>query len=407
MELMKDFPVLKNNKNLIYFDNAATVLKPKSVIDAEINYLTENGANSHSSDFTNAILANELVTETRSKLVQFLNANDTQEIVFTSGTTHSLNQVAFGLKHLLKSNDEILLTALEHASNLFPWLIVAEEINAQIKMLNLKDNGQIDLNKMSKMISKKTKILAFAHGSNTVGTLNDVAEISALARKINPEIIIVIDAAQTVGHTVIDLKKWNVDFVAFSAHKMYGPFGIGVLWGQKNQLEKLIPLMYGGGMSYSVEQSLTSYQLNPLPERLEAGTINLSGVVGLNAALDYLNQIGLENIQIHETQLKKYAVNQIKKLGLTKTIDFYNLNNDSPLLTFNAKKWNAQDIANFLDHKYKIAVRSGAHCARLTKTVYGSESSVRASFAVYNTKKEIDIFLQALQKVDNFLDIIF
>ncbi|WP_026389121.1 aminotransferase class V-fold PLP-dependent enzyme [[Acholeplasma] multilocale] len=401
------FPVLKNNKGLIYFDNGATTLKPSSVIDAEVKYLEFNGANPHTNDYDNAYLSNEIISNTRTKIANLIGAKNNREIIFTSGTTFSLNQAAFGLKSLIEKDDEIFVTNLEHSSNLLPWINVANQQKAVVKNLILTDDNTIDIDQIKNQITPKTKVVAFAHVSNTIGAENDVESIVKEIRKVNEKVIIVVDAAQSVAHTKIDVTSWDIDLLAFSAHKMYGPFGLGVLWGKAELLNQMEPIIFGGGMSAKIEENLVDYTLSPIPDKFEGGTPNISSIAAFEKAVDFLLEIGVENIKNHEKNLKKYAIQQIEKFNLNETIDFYNLDNDSPILMLNVKGINPQDIATFLDSKYKIATRSGSHCARRVVDSVGVKVSLRISFAIYNTKEEIDILIEALSKSENFLDAIF
>ncbi|PPE05434.1 aminotransferase class V-fold PLP-dependent enzyme [Williamsoniiplasma lucivorax] len=401
------FPVLKNNSDLIYLDSASTTLKPQNVIDAEVEFLIKNGANPHTDAFENAIIATEMIEKTRKTIANFIGVTNANEIVLTSGTTMSINQIAYGLKHLLQPGDEILITDLEHTANLLPWMVVAKETGAIIKNLILDSLTMgVDPYQLDKVITDKTKIVAFAHATNTIGYLNDVQLIAEKIKQINAKIIIAIDAAQSIAHCPINLQTWDIDFLAFSAHKIYGPFGVGVLWGKMAWLQQMPPLVYGGGMSKNITDDYQTYQLADVPFKFEAGTQNPPAIQGFGEAITWMSKIGMEQIHQYETELKQYAVAQIKKLGLEAQIDFYNLNNLAPILTFNVKGWNGQDVANYLDAKHHIAVRMGEHCARLTGKVY-AQNSLRASFGIYTTKADIDILLKALTKQDEFLDIYF
>ncbi|WP_434323486.1 aminotransferase class V-fold PLP-dependent enzyme [Mycoplasma capricolum] len=406
-KIRQQFPLLKNHPNLIYFDNGATTLKPNSVIDAEINYLKNISTNPHSTDYKIGFQALEILNETRKTVKQFINANKESEIVFTSGTTQSINMIAKGLVNLINKDDEILITSLEHSSNLVPWIWLKNKTNAIIKNLKLTDEFGIDLSKLEKLITNKTKIVSFAHISNTTGYINDVKKIIKKIRSINKNVIIVVDVAQSIAHFKVDVKDWDVDFIAFSAHKMYGPFGVGILYGKYELLDKLEPLNLGGGSSLAVSKDFTSYTLKTLPEKLEAGTLNISAISAFKKAIEFILDIGINDIHLYEAELKKYVVKQIKNNNLESKITFYNLNNDSPLLIFNVNQINAQDIASFLDVKYNITSRSGSHCARRLEDVINTNSSLRISFAIYNTKAEIDQLILALNNTEKFLDIYF
>ncbi|ATG97514.1 Cysteine desulfurase SufS [Mesoplasma lactucae ATCC 49193] len=405
--IREQFPYLNKNKKTIYFDNGATTLKPETVIKAESDYLTYIAANPHSVDYESAFEANEVLLKTRKLVKEFINADNEKEVIFTSGATESLNQVAFGIEDLISENDEILITNLEHSSELLPWVIVAKKKKAIIKEIPLNNDLSIDVDKLMKMINKKTKVVTFSTVSNTIGAWNDSQAIIKAIRKKNPKVIVAVDAAQSIGHIKTDVKNWDVDFLSFSAHKMYGPFGVGVLYGKEEYLEQLTPFKYGGGMSASINLKELSYEPEPIPARLEAGTPNISGIYAFAKAIEFINDLGIDKIHEYETGLKEYAKRAILTNELEKEFDFYNLENDSPIILFNAKGLNPQDIATYLANDYDIDVRSGAHCARLTDEVIKTKITIRASLAVYNTTKEIDTLVEALKNSDHFLDHLF
>ncbi|QQY78639.1 aminotransferase class V-fold PLP-dependent enzyme [Mycoplasma mycoides subsp. capri] len=406
-KIKKQFPLLKKHPNLIYFDNGATTLKPNSVINAQTNYLKNISTNPHSSDYKIGYQSLEILNNTRELVKNFINANHASEIIFTSGTTQSINMIAKGLINLINQDDEILITSLEHSSNLVPWIWLKQKTNAVIKNLELTNDFGIDINKLDQLITPKTKIISFAHISNTTGYINDVKKIIQKIRSINQNVIIVVDVAQSIAHFKVDVKDWDVDFIAFSAHKMYGPFGVGILYGKYQLLDKLEPLNLGGGSSLTISKDFTSYTLKSLPEKLEAGTLNISNIYGFKKAIEFILKIGINNIHLYETKLKQYTIKQIKANHLENKITFYNLNNDSPLLLFNVNQINAQDISSFLDVKYNITSRSGAHCVRRLEDVIHIKSALRISFAIYNTTDEIDKLIDALKNTDKFLDIYF
>ncbi|PTD31373.1 aminotransferase class V-fold PLP-dependent enzyme [Mycoplasma leachii] len=406
-KIKKQFPLLKKHPNLIYFDNGATTLKPNSVINAQTNYLKNISTNPHSSDYKIGYQSLEILNNTRELVKNFINANHTSEIIFTSGTTQSINMIAKGLINLINQDDEILITSLEHSSNLVPWIWLKQKTNATIKNLELTNDFGIDINKLDQLITPKTKIVSFAHISNTTGYINNVKKIIQKIRSINQNVIIVVDVAQSIAHFKVDVKDWDVDFIAFSAHKMYGPFGVGILYGKYQLLDKLEPLNLGGGSSLTISKDFTSYTLKSLPEKLEVGTLNISNIYGFKKAIKFILKIGINNIHLYETKLKQYTRQQIKANHLENKITFYNLNNDSPLLLFNVNQINAQDISSFLDVKYNITSRSGAHCVRRLEDVIHIKSALRISFAIYNTTDEIDKLIDALKNTDKFLDIYF
>ncbi|AUF83431.1 aminotransferase class V-fold PLP-dependent enzyme [Mesoplasma syrphidae] len=406
-KIRKQFPILTRESKLIYFDNGATTLKPKSVIEAEEYYLKTISANPHTNDYQIAYQANEIIAQTRQQTAKFINAASCQEIVFTSGTTFAINQIAQGIKKILKPGDEILTTSLEHSANLLPWIVVAKQVQAKVKTLELNSDGGINLEALKQKITLQTKIVTFAHVSNTFGYENNVLEISKVIRKINPNVIIVVDAAQSVAHTEIDVQKWDIDFLAFSAHKMYGPFGLGILWGKMALLDQLEPLLYGGGMSLTIDENLEDYYLATTPEKFEGGTPNISAIYAFQKSLDFIESISIKEIKSYEKMLKHYFIDQVKQANLQAKIDFYNLDSLSPIVILNVKGINPQDIATFLDLKYHIAARSGSHCARRTVDLINTKVSLRISFAVYNTVEEIDVLIEALKHTDEFLDVLF
>lgn len=397
------FGYLKNNPQEIYFDSSATFLKPLIVSRAEQFYYEHINANPHSFDYQNAYQSNQILSQTRKQVQTFINARSEQEVVFTSGASFGLNQIAFGLRDYLNPGDEIFVSDLEHSSNLVPWLVLAQEKQLVIKEIPLTETFAIDIDQLSKMITPKTKVVSFAVMSNTIGISNDVKKITTAIKQVNVQTLVCVDGAQSVGHQKTDVQAWGVDFFTFSAHKMYGPFGVGVLYGNQNVLETLKPLVFGGGMSESVRVEPLKYQLTPLPVRLEAGTPNIAGIYAFSKALDFINEIGIETIHNHELKLKKYAQTKIKEANLNSELVFYNLENDAPMLLFNLKGVNPQDIASFLAHDYQISVRSGAMCARLTAEL-GFKISVRVSFGIYNTEKEIDKLVEGLKNIEHFLD---
>ncbi|AHI54033.1 cysteine desulfurase [Spiroplasma sabaudiense Ar-1343] len=401
----KLFPYLQNQEDIIYFDNAATSLKPEVVINAEANYNRFFAANPHTQDYKQAFEATQMITQLRERLSEFLNAPKNSSFILTSGATHSLNQVAFGLQSFINPGDEILTTSLEHSAALLPFIEVANRQKAKIKLLTENDHGKIVIKELLTKITDRTKIIVYASSTNVIGALNDVALINKAIRKVNKEIIIVVDAAQSIGHHKTDLSDWDADFIAFSGHKIFAPFGTGILWGKKPQLEKLTPLFFGGAMSDSVDLEGIGFKMKPLPERLEGGTPNISAIYGFLKAIEFVQSIGIANIAKYEKKLKNYAIIKAKNIP-SDLATFYNLENDGPILTFNIRNYNPQDIATFLWVKYKIQVRSGSHCARIVQNQNIAPTSVRASFAFFNTTAEIDKLFEAILNSDNFLEAI-
>lgn len=404
-KIRKDFPMFKNKTkmqkhDLVFFDNASTTFKPQCVIEAMNFYNEHETSNSGRGDYDTMYQVDQAVLETRKQVAKFINA-EVNEVVFTSGATASLNLAAFGYfeQHLSK-NDEILITVAEHASNILPWFKLQEKIGCKVNYIELTKEGRLTLENVEKAITKNTKVIAVANVTNVLGYYTDMAPICALAHKHN--ILVVCDGAQSVPHTKIDVKELDVDFLAFSGHKMLGPTGIGVLYGKKKLLAETEPMILGGGMNESFEMD-GSYVLHPFPAKLEAGTLNLQGIFGLNASVKYIESIGLDNISKYESKLRKYAIEKMKKV---KDVIIYNENAEAGIISFNVKGVFAQDLATLLNSK-GIAVRSGNHCAKILKNQIKENATVRASFYFYNTKEEVDAFVDALKEGGNFLDAYF
>lgn len=396
----EDFPILSINKDLIYFDNGATTLKPKCVVDEVTKYYTVYTSNAHRGDYDTSLLVDKKYEEVRDRVKDFINADNNEEIVFTSGATDSLNMVAFGfMKYYLHEGDEVLISKSEHASNILPWMELANSIGIIVKFVELDKDYVVSREKLEEAITPKTKVVSLAHVTNVIGDVRDIEMIGQVCHENN--IIFVVDAAQSIGHIKIDVKKSNIDFLAFSAHKMMGPTGVGVLYGKMELLDKLVPLRYGGGMN-SFFESTGEVEYKPLPFRLEAGTQNIAGVIGMGAAIDYINSVGIERIHEHELMLKEYA---LKKLEKVDGVTIYNKNTPSGIIVFNIDKIFSQDLAVYLNH-YKICVRSGNHCAKILKEEIKATNTCRASFYIYNTKEEIDKLIYVLEHRDNIFDII-
>lgn len=388
-----DFEVLK--KNLVYFDNGATTLKPRCVRDAIIKYYDEYTANAHRGDYKTSAIVDNLYEETREKVAKFINAKEKSEIVFTSGTTNSMNMIVFGFfKNYLKEGDEVLLTLSEHASNIIPWFVLQKEIGIKVKYIDLDDKHEVNIDNVRKAITDKTKVISLAITTNVVGDTRPIKEISKIAHDNN--ILMVVDAAQSVGHLKINVQDFDIDFMAFSGHKMYGPTGIGVLYGKFELLDKVTPTNYGGGMN-AVFNRDGYVELREIPTRLEGGTPNIEGVLGLSAAIDYIEKIGIENINEYEKKLRKYLISELLKLDF---IDIYNKEVDTNIVAFNIKNVFAQDTAVYLD-KYNICVRAGNHCAKILGNELNINNTVRISLAFYNNKEEIDLLINVLKNSAN------
>lgn len=391
----EDFPILNNNNNLVYFDNGATTLKPKCVIDSIVDYNSKYTSNAHRGDYKNSLTVDNLYEGTRKKVMQFINAKEVSEIVFTSGTTDSLNRIVFGyFKNILHKDDEVLITLSEHASNVLPWFVLQEELGIKVKYIPLNENNEVTLENVKSVINENTKVISLAHITNVIGDTRPIKEISKLAHENN--IYMVVDAAQSVPHIKVDVQKLDVDFMAFSAHKMYSTTGVGVLYGKFDLLDKMKPLTYGGGMN-AIFTKDGYYELREIPTRLEAGTQNIEGVLALGGVIDYLNSIGMDNIYKYEHNLRKYLIDELSKLDF---IDLYNKDNDSAIVAFNIKGVFSQDTAVYLD-KYNICVRAGNHCAKILNNVFHINNTCRISLGFYNTKEEIDLLINVLKNSKN------
>lgn len=401
-KVRKDFPMLSQTmqgKPLIFLDNSSTTFKPKTVIDATMRYYLSETSNSHRGDYDLCYNVDKIILNTRENVAKFINAKP-HEIVFTSGASMSINLVAFGYgSKYLKSGDEILLTEAEHASNVLPWYKVCEMTGAKIKFIPLNKQGRLTLENVKKTITKKCKIIAVAEIGNVLGFKAPIKEICDYAHKHN--ILVMCDGAQSVPHHVTDVKNSGVDFLAFSGHKMCGPTGIGVLYGKYELLQKMDPLMSGGGMNAKFDMCGAVEYLEP-PVRFEAGTQNIAGIYGLNEAIKYLSKLGMKNIEEYEEYLHSYA---IKKLKTIKDLIIYNEKADSGIITVNKKNVFAQDEATYLN-SLGIAVRSGQHCAKILMNFLKCIATIRISLYFYNTIDEIDRLVDALKKGD-YLDAYF
>ena len=379
----------------MYFDNGATTLKPDVVRDAINDYYNKYTSNIHRGDYSNSLKVSELYEECREKVREYINANHSSEIIFTTGTTGSLNDIVFGyFKYKLKSGDEVILTEAEHASNILPWFVLEKELGIVIKYINLDINNEVTIDNLKNVITDKTKVVSLAHVTNVIGDIRDIKEISKVCHDNN--ILLVVDAAQSVGHTKVDVQDMNIDFMAFSSHKMYGPTGIGVLYGKFSLLQELVPRNYGGDMNAIFTRD-GYMELKDLPSRLEAGTPNIEGVIGLNACIDYINKIGIDNISRYEHELRDYLISKLKDLDY---IELYNSSNYSTTVAFNIKGVFSQDTAIYLD-KYNICVRAGNHCAKILKDVFNVANTCRISLSFYNTKEEVDLLINVLKNSKN------
>ncbi len=392
----EDFEIFKSG--LIYLDNAATTMKPNSVINAIVDYYTKYTANAHRGDYDNSLKVDQEYEGAREKVRKFINAKRLEEIIFTKGSTEAFNMIIFGfMSNFLTKDDEVLLTKGEHASNILPWINLSKKIGFTIKYANLTEDYEVTIENLEKEITNKTKVIAIAHITNTIGDVRPVEEIGKLCER--KKILFVLDATQSIGHLKMDVQKYNISFMGFSAHKMLGPTGVGVLYGKKELLEKIVPMEYGGGMNETFSSS-GEYTLKKLPARLEAGTRNIAGVIGMGAAIDYLNKIGMDKIHQYEMELKKYL---IEKLSAIPNITIYNKNNKSGVLLFNVGKYFSQDVAIYLN-QFKICIRAGNHCAKMLQEVICVSNTCRVSLYLYNTKAEVDKLANALKNQDKILD---
>ncbi len=388
-----DFEMLANN--VVYFDNGATTLKPKCVKEAICKYYTEYTANAHRGDYKNSAIVDSLYEGTREKVKNFINAKEASEIVFTSGTTNGMNMIISGFfRNYLKKDDEVLITLSEHASNIIPWFILQKEIGIKVKYIPLNEQHEVTVENFKNSITDKTKVVSLAYVTNVIGDERPIKEISKIAHDNN--IFVVVDAAQGAPHKKIDVQDDDIDFMAFSGHKMYGPTGIGVLYAKFDLLDKITPMNYGGGMNAMFTKD-GYVELREIPTRLEGGTPNIEGVLGLSEAISYLENIGMNNINAYEKDLRKYLISELNKIDF---IEIYNKDNDTNIVAFNIKGVFAQDAAIYLD-KYNICVRAGNHCAKMLDNVFNVSNTVRISLSFYNTKEEIDLLINVLKNSGN------
>ena len=397
--IREDFPILKkqiNGKQLIYFDNAATSQTPTCVINSISDYYNNYNSNIHRGVHSLSEEATEAYEKAREKIQIHFNAKHKEEIIFTSGTTHSINIVSNGFLDLIGENDEIIVSGLEHHSNIVPWQMMCEKTNSKLKVIPLDKNGELDLKEFKNLVSKKTKLVFLNHVSNALGIINPIEEIIQISHSYNA--LVLIDGAQSAAHFKIDLQKLNVDFFTASAHKLCGPTGVGFLYGKKELLEKIEPFMGGGEMISDVTFEKTTYA--EIPHKFEAGTPNISGVIAFGVALDYMNNLGFENIRQYEDKLLKYATEKLKEIdGL---IIYGDVKNKTSVISFNISGIHSYDIGSILD-KYGVAVRTGQHCAQPIMDHFDIPGTVRVSLSFINTFEEIDILQKAIIKAKSML----
>ncbi len=398
--IRKSFPILKrelNDKLLVYLDNAATSQKPQVVIDALVNYYSNYNANIHRGIHTLAEEATAAYESTRVTVRRFINAALPEEIIFTRGATEGINLVAYTWgRQNIHAGDEIIISGMEHHSNIVPWQILCEEKKSILKVIPVNDNGELDMEAYKNLLSSKTKLVSVVHVSNSLGTINPVKEIIDSAHKVGA--VVLVDGAQSTVHLDIDVQEMDCDFFVFSGHKVYGPTGVGVLYGKKEILEVMPVFMGGGEMIKEVTFEKTTY--NDLPYKYEAGTPNIADTVALKSALDFINETGKEAVRRHENELLAYATNQMKQISGLKIIG--DAKEKVSVISFIVDKIHPQDLGVLLDNQ-GIAVRTGHHCTQPLMDRFGIPGTVRASFAMYNTKEEVDKLIAGLQKAIKML----
>ena len=384
----EDFPMLY--QDIIYFDNGATTFKPKCVIDKIVDYYSNYTSNAHRGDYKTSIRVDMEYEDARNIVQDFINAKLREEVIFTSGATQGLNMIVNGFfGHLLESGDEVLITKAEHASNVLPWFNLAKKNGISVNYIPLDNNYYVTLENVKKSITPNTRVISLAQITNVIGDLRPIKEICKFAHENG--IFVVCDAAQSVPHIKVDVQDLDVDFLTFSGHKMLGPTGIGVLYGKKELLENLVPVEFGGGMNESFDD-VNSVYLKKLPARLEAGTPNIAGAIGLGEAVKYLKSIGMDKIRDYEKELRSYLIDKLMKI---KHIDIIDFESDAGIVSFNVDDIFSQDVAVYLD-KYNICVRAGSHCAKILKDEVGVKNTCRISLYFYNTKEEIDKLIELL-----------
>ncbi|MBC7321429.1 cysteine desulfurase [bacterium] len=398
-KIRDDFPILKekvNGKNLVYLDNAATTQKPLSVIDAIADYYKHYNANVHRGVHSLGVIATQEYERTRKKVANFIKAEDSSCIVFTKGTTESINLVAYGWgRKFLKEGDEIILTVMEHHSNIVPWQILAREKGLKLKFIPLKDDGTLDIESFYSLITGKTKLVGVTYVSNVLGTVNPIDNIVDAAHSVGARVL--IDGAQGIPTIPTNVKSLNVDFLAFSAHKMLGPTGVGVLYGKREILEDMEPLLGGGEMIKKV--SITDSVWADVPYRFEGGTPNIAGVIGFGKAIDYLNNLGMEEIFKYEKLLTTYALEKLSGIDGLTIYGPRDISLRSGIISFNYRDIHPHDVATILDQS-GIAIRAGHHCAQPLHSVLGIPASCRVSLYIYNTKEEIDYLVESLERIE-------
>lgn len=399
-KIINDFPILErkiNGNRLVYLDNAATTQKPRNVIDAISDYYNNHNANPHRGAYTLSVEATSLYDSAKETVKKFINADSKDEIIFTKNCTESLNLLAFSLSGFFEEGDEILLCVSEHHSNILPWMRLSKDKNLKLNYLYVNDEGIIPEKEYEK-INNKTKLVSIAQMSNVLGTIFPVKKISQIAHEKGA--IVVIDAAQSIPHKKVDVKDIDADFMVFSAHKMLGPMGIGVLYGKKHLLDDMPPFLLGGDMIEYVYEDHVTYA--EIPFKLEAGTQNVEGAVGLEAAIHYLEKIGLQNIENHEKILTEYAMQEMLKIPYINIYGPMDLEKHGGIISFNVKDVHPHDVSTVLD-SYGISSRAGHHCCQPLMRYMGINASVRISFYLYNSLEDIDVFIDSIKNVRKWL----
>lgn len=398
-KIREDFPILNNKINgtdLVYFDNAATSQTPKQVIQKIVDYYEKYNSNIHRGLHSLSADATNQYELSRKKIQNHFGIKNDFEVIFTSGTTHGINIVSSGLESQISSSDELILSEMEHHSNIVPWQILCEKTDAKLNVIPMKDDGSLDIEAFKKMLNKNVKFVFVSHVSNSLGTINPIEEIIDLSHKNNTKVL--VDGAQGAAHFKINLSEIDADYYVASAHKLCGPTGVGFLYGKSELLEELPPYQGGGEMISSVTFNKTEYA--DLPHKFEAGTPNISGVIGFGAAIDYMNEIGFDNIESYEQELLKYATDKLNKIPGIKI--YGNPANKISVISFNLSNHHPSDLGSILD-QFGIAVRTGQHCTQPVMDYYKIPGTVRVSLSFYNTKSEIDVLIDALIKASNML----
>ena len=393
-KIREQFPILKtkvNGKTLMYFDNGATTQKPQTVIDAISNYHQNENSNIHRGVHFLSGLATDKFEDTRKTIQQFIGAKHSKEIIFTKGTTDSINLVANGFRTLLKSGDEVMISELEHHSNIVPWQMCCEISGATLKVIPILDNGELNMIEFENLLTENTKLVAVSHVSNALGTISPIEDIIEKAHKVSAQVL--IDGAQAASHIPLNMQQLDADFYVFSAHKMYGPTGVGILYGKEEVLNNLPPYQGGGEMIKEVSFTKTTYA--DLPHKFEAGTPNISGVIAFKNAIDFISEIGVETIAKHEDKLLKYATSEILKIEGVKI--YGTSEKKSGIISFNIEGLHPYDIGMIVD-KMGVAIRTGHHCTQPVMSRFNIPGTARISVAVYNTKDEIDVCINAIKK---------